>query len=64
MKDEIGDKIKECKEYDEVKSVIDDWIDYYNNDRCVWKLNKLPPHEFYESIKNNSFPINETNKKI
>ena len=62
MKDEIGDKIKECKEYDEVKSVIDDWIDYYNNDRCVWKLNKLPPHEFYESIKNNPFPINETKK--
>lgn len=52
MKDEIKDKIRECDEFTEVKAVIDDWIDYYNNDRYVWKLNKLSPNEFYESIKN------------
>lgn len=50
MKDEIMDKIKTCISFDEVKSIIDDWIDYYNNDRCVWKLNKLPPTEFYKLI--------------
>ena len=35
MKVEIKDKILGCITYDEVKLIIDDWIDYYNNDRCI-----------------------------
>ena len=31
MKDEID--LSECETFDQVKAVIDDWIDYYNNDR-------------------------------
>ena len=42
---EIKDKIIGCITYD-------DWIDYYNNDRCIWHLNKMPPLEFYKSVKN------------
>jgi len=63
MKDEIKEKIKKCNTYDEVKVIIDDWIDYYNNDRCIWHLNKLAPKEFYESIKNEKFalPLGEDN---
>ena len=52
MKDEIKDKILWCITYDEVKVIIDDWIDFYNNDRCIWHLNKMPPLEFYKSVKN------------
>jgi len=52
MKDEIKSKINNCTEFIQVKEIIDDWIDYNNNNRCVWHLNKLPPKEFYESIKN------------
>lgn len=64
MKDEIKDKISICTEFIQVKAVIDDWMDYYNNDRCVWKLNKLSPKEFYESIKNqNSNPLGDYNDK-
>ena len=64
MKDEIKDKIKDCKEFNDVKAIIDDWIDYYNNDRCIWHLNKLPPKEFYESIKNESSnPLRDCNNK-
>lgn len=51
MKDEIGDKIRFTKHYEEIKLIIDDWIDYYNNDRFVWKLNKMSPTEFYQHIK-------------
>lgn len=63
MKDEIKEKIKKCTTYDEVKAVIDDWIDYYNNDRCIWHLNKLAPKEFYETVKNEKFalPLGEDN---
>ena len=53
MKDEIKGKIIEFSSFDEVKAIIDDWIDCYNNDRCIWHLNKFPPKEF-----------NETGKKI
>lgn len=65
MKDEIKDKILGCITYDEVKVIIDDWIDYYNNDRCIWHLNKMAPKEFYESVKNKKFtlPLGEGNIK-
>ena len=33
MKDEIKGKIIEFSSFDEVKAIIDDWIDCYNNDR-------------------------------
>lgn len=57
MKDEIKGKIIECSSFNEVKAIIDDWIDYYNNDRCIWNLNKLPPKEFYETVKNEKFAL-------
>lgn len=52
MKDEIGDKVKKCKSFDEIKAVIDDWIDYYNNDRYIWKLGMRTPKMYYEYLKN------------
>lgn len=43
MKDHIGDRLKECGTYSEVRAIIDDWMDYYNNDRYQWELAKLLP---------------------
>ena len=40
MKDEIGGKIAACDSFAEVKAVIDDYMDYYNNDRGQWELFK------------------------
>ena len=40
MKDEIADLINACKSFDEVVARIDDWMDYYNNDRGQWELKK------------------------
>lgn len=57
MKDHIGDKLKECTMYCEVLAVIDDWMDYYNNDRYQWELAKLSPNEYYQYITTGTYPI-------
>lgn len=51
MKDEIKSKINNCTEFIQVKEIIDDWIDYNNNNRCVWHLNKLPPKNSMNQLK-------------
>ena len=55
MKDEIGD-IKQLR-YNQVKATIDDWIDYYNNDRYDWQLAKLSPNEYYDYITTGIYPL-------
>ena len=57
MKDHIGDRIKECTAYREVLGIIDDWMDYYNNDRYQWELAKLSPNEYYNDIATGVYPI-------
>lgn len=57
MKDHIKKKLEECSTYAEVKHVIDDWMDYYNNDRYQWKLAKLSPNEYYEYITTGIYPL-------
>ena len=50
MKDEIKSEIAKCKTFDAVEAIVDDWIDYYNNDRYHWDLAKLSPCEYYRYI--------------
>lgn len=57
MKDEIKYEIAMMKTFDEVKAKIDDWIDYYNNDRYQWELSKLSPKEFYRYATTGVYPI-------
>ena len=57
MKDEIKYEIAMMKTFDEVKAKIDDWIDYYNNDRYQWELSKLSPKEFYQYAITGIYPI-------
>ena len=57
MKDHIGDKLKDCTMYCEVLAIIDDWMDYYNNDRYQWELARLSPNEYYEYITTGIYPI-------
>lgn len=57
MKDEIKYEIAMMKTFDEVKVKIDDWIDYYNNDRYQWELSKLSPREFYQYTTTGIYPI-------
>ena len=55
MKDEID--LSKCKTFDEVKAIIDDWIDYYNNERYQWDLAKLSPREYYKYTTTGEYPI-------
>lgn len=57
MKDEIKYEIAMMKKFDEVKAKIDDWIDYYNNDRYQWDLVKLSPNEYYQYVTTGIYPI-------
>lgn len=57
MKDHIGEKIRKCTTYEEIKNVIDDWMDYYNNDRYQWELARLSPNEYYQYIITGIYPI-------
>ena len=57
MKDEIKYEIALMKTFDEVKAKIDDWIDYYNNDRYQWELSKLSPKEFYRYSTTGVYPL-------
>lgn len=55
MKDEID--LSKCKEFSKVKKIIDDWMDYYNNERYQWQLAKLSPNEYYEYITTGIYPL-------
>lgn len=59
MKDEIGGKIKKCKTFNEVKAIVDDWVDYYNNERYQWDLAKLAPSEYYRYIITGEYPLRD-----
>ena len=40
MKD-IKDKLKNAAEYSEVKAIVDDYMDYYNDKRSQWHLGRV-----------------------
>ena len=48
MKDEID--YKSCRTIEELKILIDDYMDYYNNDRCQWNLKKLTPVQYRNQL--------------
>ena len=61
MKDEID--LSQCKIFNDVKVIIDDWIDYYNNERYQWDLAKLSPVEYYQYVTTGIYPIKIGNSK-
>ena len=57
MKDEIMDKIALAESFYDAKTIIDDYMDYYNNDRGQWQLAKLSPNEYYSYITTGIYPL-------
>ena len=55
MKDEVT--IHRSLSFEETKAEIDDWIDYYNNDRYQWGLAKLSPNEYAEYLITGIYPL-------
>ena len=59
MKDHINPRLKGCETFNEVKEVVNDWMDYYNNDRYQWRLAKLSPNEYYNYITTGKYPLEQ-----
>ena len=50
LKDEVD--IKHCNTFDELHTLISDYIDYYNNDRYQWNLYKMTPIQYRNYLLN------------
>ena len=57
MKDEIADLISRCENFEQVEEQVNDWMDYYNNDRGQWELKKLTPREYYQYSLTGIYPL-------
>lgn len=57
MKDLVKDKLSGAAEFAEVKAIVDDYMDYYNNDKYQWGLCKLSPNEYYQFITTGEYPL-------
>ena len=57
MKDEIADAVAACETFEAVRKVVDNWMDYYNNDRYQWDLEKLSPREYYQYRLTGAYPL-------
>lgn len=55
MKDEIH--IDKCSTFIELKSEVDNYMDYYNNDRYQWDLAKLSPNQYFRYMETGEYPI-------
>ena len=62
MKDHIKEKIAECTKFSEVKVIVDEYMEYYNNHRYQWELAKLSPNEFYQFYTTKVYPLRIPNK--
>ena len=57
MKDELADKMVHWETFDDAKRDVDDWFDYYNNDRYQWQLAKLSPRQYYHYVTTGEYPL-------
>ena len=57
MKDEIREEVAGYIAFEDVVAKVDDWIDYYNNDRYQWDLLKLSPREYYQYVQTGIYPL-------
>ena len=51
--------VKEASSFEELQRVIDDYMDYYNNERCQYELSKLSPNEYLEYYKTGIYPLKD-----
>ena len=55
MKDEIH--INKFNTFHELKQEVDNYMDYYNNERYQWDLAKLSPNDYFKYIETGEYPI-------
>ena len=64
MKDHIKDKLASATDYSEVRAIVDDYMDYYNNERYQWHLAKLSPNEYYKFVTTGEYPLDIPNAPV
>lgn len=57
MKDELKPYVHDWKSFMDAKASIDDWMDYYNNERYQWDLAKLSPSEYFQYCVTGIYPL-------
>lgn len=57
MKDDVGERLRDCTNADEVRAVIDEYIEYYNDERPQLRLAKLTPSQFYRFSQTGTYPL-------
>ena len=57
MKDELADKMATWRTFEDAKRDVDDWFDYYNNERYQWQLAKLSPSQYYQYVTTGEYPL-------
>ena len=57
MKDELKGRSSKWDNIEDAQTDIDDWMDYYNNDRYQMGLQKMSPNEFYTYISEGIYPV-------
>ncbi len=57
MKDELKDKMATWETFEDAKRDVDDWFEYYNNERYQWQLAKLSPKQYYQYITTGEYPL-------
>lgn len=57
MKDELADKMTTWQTFEDAKRDVDDWFDYYNNERYQWQLAKLSPNQYYRYVTTGEYPL-------
>lgn len=55
MKDEIH--LEWCNSFLDLRLEVDNYMDYYNNDRYQWGLAKLSPNQYAAYLKTGEYPI-------
>jgi transposase InsO family protein len=56
MKDDMKN-LNKINTFSELQIKIDDYMDYYNNDRYQWNLAKLSPNQYAEFIETGVYPL-------
>jgi transposase InsO family protein len=61
MKDHLLERIEDAKEFEQIQAAVDNYMDYYNNERYVWDLDYLSPNEYYKFVITGKYPIDIPN---
>jgi transposase InsO family protein len=56
MKEELRGRMESWDSFEKIRADIDDWMDYYNNDRYQFGLGKMSPNEYYTYLTTGQIP--------